>query len=543
MTDAEMAGGAPGGLTDEEMAAGAPAPTEAPGNPVANMGRRLFGVDPRARFSLKNLVDNGPEQQGDPGREAMAKEQQLKAIPADVRSPEGSDYLKERQRDSNNPIAHDWGAQAIIGGLLGGAAGRLVAPAAEAIAGAGAPVLTGATEGAVASKAQGGDAAGGGVIGAGLGMLGPLGTAVMNSKGGRARGFLEEHGAEVSPFTAGRGKPFDEMVTAGTTDADIGKQASASAEKGLGMLAEKRRGELRPVGKLYDTIDNSPAGRAPRDVTDLVTHVQDALGEIDIASATEAELRTALAKVEGKQAPGFNPDTDNYQLSEADLNKLRRKVDRGARTGASTDEKLSPLKGVADEARDMVDQGPYKPVNDMYAAASTKYRDSRKLLGINERPKTPQETQAAVEKVTNLITRRNQNTVTAGKAEAGTQGNLAAFEQKHPDIGDELAKPAMLRSKADISFHVLPQRHGGLIDRTGNMLGSAATVEGLMHMIGHGHVTGAKLGLGIGAGLTLQNLPAIQARLLYPGAKLAAGGGAAKLTPLFAAARAAQERQ
>lgn len=382
-----------------------------------------------------------------------------------------------------------------------------------------------------------GEATLGGVgLGTGLGLLGRAGTAVMGSRGGQARQFIEQHGGEVSPLSSGKGKPYEQMDVSGTTDADIGAQAASSAEKGLGMLNQEKKGVLRSLGGTMSRINASPEGQQPRDVSSLIPQIQDALGEIDIASATEGDLQGAMAKIAAKQKPGFNPDTDPYMLSEADLNKLRRRLDRSARTGTSNDAALGPLKNAANEARSMVDEGPYKDANARYAKESNSFRESRRLLGISERPRTPGEPKTAVDKVANLITRRGQNTVTAGKQE----GDLAAFEQKHPEIGAELAKPGLLRKKADISFHVLPQRHGGLIDRTGSTVGAAATLDALASTMGHGHVSPAKLALGVAGGLTLQNLPAIQARMLYPGAKLAASGEAQKLIPLFAAARAAQ---
>lgn len=442
----------------------------------------------------------------------------------------------ERSRDED-PVANDWGAQAIIGGLLGGAAGRLVAPAAEYL-GAAAPVATGAVEGAVSSKAQGGGALGGGVVGAGLGALGPLGRAVMSSKGGAARQFIEDRGGSVGPTTPGKGGPFDSMVTQGNTDADIGQQAAASADQGLDMLKAERESKLRPIGRQMEAIDNSAAGRAKVDVTDLVTKLEDARDSLKTTPDMRAKLTDQLALITKNQKPGFNPQVHNFELSESDVNAVKRMLATAGKVGKSTDATLIPAQQAASTARDLVDQGPYAQPNAQYAAESNRMRESRRLLGINERPMTPEETRASVDKVKNRIVRRGQNTVTAG----GQDADLEEFEQRHPDIGLELSKPALLRKKADLSFSLFPKAHGGLIDRTGSGVATAAAMDAVASLMGHGYSSPAKALTTAGLALALKNMPAIQGRLLYPAAKGLADGSASKLIPLFAAARAAQER-
>jgi len=183
----------------------------------------------------------------------------------------------------------------------------------------------------------------------------------------------------------------------------------------------------------------------------------------------------------------------------------------------------------------MVDEGPYAEANADYARESRGYQKDRRLLGIAERNKAPEEPESAVNKVKHLITRRGQNTVTAG----GQQDRLQRFENRHPDIGEEFIKPELLRKRADLAFHLLPQKHGGLIDRTGSTIGGAAVAEALMHAANSGHVDLSKVAATFGLGLTLQNMPAIQARLLY-GPALAAQAAEPVLLnelPLLAAAR------
>lgn len=334
----------------------------------------------------------------------------------------------------------------------------------------------------------------------GAAAVGGAGRAITESRGGKARQYLESQGVEVSPTTPGRGGPMQSMVTTGTSDADIGAQGEASAKRGLGMLKEEKGAILGALGRRIGRVAETPQAAQMRDVTDVVTQMRDAVNELDTTPQARAAMGDLLQSVEAKQGAGFNPDTDNYLLSETDLNKLRRGLDRYAKTGTSTDASLGPLKSAAHETRSMVSEGPFADVNADYSKESKHYQASRRLLGINERPRTPDETQAAVNKVKNAIIRRGQNTVTAG----GQEGNLAEFEARHPDIGQEFAKPEILRKRADISFHLLPQ-HGGLIDRmTGGHRHAAALLAGSI-----GGVTG------IVPPLVMSNLPAIQARLLY----------------------------
>jgi len=326
------------------------------------------------------------------------------------------------------------------------------------------------------------------------------GRAIQQSKGGQAREFLERHGVEVGPSSPGRGGPMESMVTQGTSDADIGHQAEVSAKTGLDMLNQEKRAVLGILGRRIGAIEEGGGGATLRDVSDIVRQMREATAELDTAPHARGALTDLLNSVTSKQGQHFTPDVDPYLLSETDVNKLRRQLDRYAKTGQSTDAALSPLKGAARETRGVVAEGPYAETNADYAAASKKYQESRRLLGINERPRTPEESQAAVNKVKNLITRRGQNTVTAG----GQEERLAEFEQRHPEIAQELSRPEILRKRADISFHLLPT-HGGLLDRmTGGHHGLAAAFG-----LGAGGLTGAL------PALTLTNLPAIQARLLY----------------------------
>lgn len=374
-----------------------------------------------------------------------------------------------------------------------------------------------------------GGAVGGGLAAAARGAQG-LGRMVTESRGGKARQLIEKHGGTVSP---GGVELQGDYVTKGTSDADIGAQAEASANKGLGMLRTEERAVKGAAGRQIGRVGESPAAGELVDVTDVMANMRAAAEDLGTDTGTAQKLHDAIGKIERQQGADFNPDTDNYFLTQNDANKLRRSLGRSGKSGISTDEKLNPLQRATSQVKDIVDQGPFAEANAEFAKEAKNYQQSRKLLGIAERPKTPDESQAAISKVKNLITRRGQNTVTAG----GQEGRLAEFEAKHPDIAQEFIKPELLRSKADISFHVLPQ-HGGLIQRG---IG-AALLHGLPQVAaGFTHSPGATAATLAGT-LALQNAPAIAARFLY-GPALSAQNIAPLLLEAPILGAAAEERR
>jgi hypothetical protein len=252
------------------------------------------------------------------------------------------------------------------------------------------------------------------------------------------------------------------------------------------------------LGGRIGAVESSGAGAELQDVGDIMMNMREAASELDTSPQARAALNDLITSVEHKQGQGFNPDTDNYMLSASDVNKLRRQLDRYAKTGQSTDASLGPLKSAASETRSMVDEGPFADVNADYARNSKHYQDSRGLLGINKRPRTPEESKTSVNTVRNLIGRNGQQTITAG----GQKERLAEFKLRHPDIGSELERPEILRKRADLGFHLFPQ-HGGLIDRTEAPIASIAA---------HALLGGAT---GILPMLAYTNRNAIAGRLLH----------------------------
>lgn len=381
--------------------------------------------------------------------------------------------------------------------------------------------------------------AAGTTLGVGAGLAGAAARAVMGSKGAKAREFIESHGGEVSP---GAVKLKGEYETMGTTDADIGIQGAASAKKGLGMLETEEKAVKGAIGRKMGRIAQSPEAAKLVDVSDIVAKMREAVDDVATDPSVAAKLEDALAKVTKKQGSDFNPDVDNYFLTETDVNKLKRTLGRGGKVGQSTDEKLNPLREASGRARELVDDGPFAEANAEYAKESKHYQQSRRQLGITERPKTPEASRTTEDAIKNRIIRQGQNSVTAGKQEQ----DMAAFAAKHPEIAEEFVKPELLRKRADLSFHLGSHGHGGLTDRLLSGGGApAAALAGTAAMMGHGAP-------GLGAYLLLQaahNAQPITGRLLYRPAQAVDSSlpvflsGIPQLSNPLVASRRAQEKR
>lgn len=379
----------------------------------------------------------------------------------------------------------------------------------------------------------------GGALGLGAGAGGGLGRSIENSRGGQARQFIERRGGSVGPFGGVKlAGEYDVPLNETPTDASIGEQGSASARRGLNMLNTEDRAIKGAIGRGMERTYASPEGSQLRDVTGLVTRLQDATETVGLDPAVRAALRDEVSNITRQQGGDFNPEVDNYFLNEGDLNRLRQLTDRYAKTGVSNAGGLAPLKAAADATREMVNEGPFAEQNAQYARQSRQNRIDRRLLGIPETQRAPNalvdeegvtgsgDSRTAEDTVKNRITRRGQETVTAG----GQRRDMERFAARHPDVAAEFDKPELLRKKADISFRLVPE-HGGLIERAGGGMTKAAH---LYHAARHPFATAVSL--------LPTNMAAIQARLLY-GPALAAQAAAPMMLgdiPLLAAARAAQ---
>jgi hypothetical protein len=361
---------------------------------------------------------------------------------------------------------------------------------------------------------------GGAAVATPLSLTNMAARAVLGSRGGQARQFLQGHGVEVGPTTPGRGGPMDTMATKGTSDADIGIQESVSARKGLGMLREDNRGIRAGIGIAKNRVADTPEAATTQDVTDIVAKMNEAASKIGVNDSVATKLKNEIGRITEAQGVGFNPDTDNYLLSQTEINDLRAKLMNMGGVGKSTDAKLRPLADAAMALQAITSEGPYADVNQRFEAEYARHGRAREQIGLSPTPsKKPGYSKQEISTVKNLIGRAGQNIKTSGSQKP----ELDAFKAENPDIGEEFARPEILRKRADIGFSLLPKRHGGLTERLGSGIGGLATVEAITHALSSGHFD-LKTAAAAGAlGLTMQNLPALEARLLYGPAAATAG--------------------
>lgn len=277
----------------------------------------------------------------------------------------------------------------------------------------------------------------GGAFGAGAAALDRGAGAVLASKGAKARELLESHGVDVGLRNPGKGGVFDrELAGVPANDAGIGeaslrgakiitndlesrfqrehgleyrslpeaKKAAAQqaresianlkdeakstadvrARKALADLEEEHRIEtMAPYKKLKAAIDDSPAAQRPRDITPIVTQMQNAAYDLETAPHIRSELEAELKLLDRYR----DPTTGAIMVPERQLNGLRRSLMRAAKVGQAevAKEADAPLRAAAVAAKQMVDEGPYRLLNDFYASGAKKLEASRKTLGLPSR--------------------------------------------------------------------------------------------------------------------------------------------------------------
>lgn len=196
----------------------------------------------------------------------------------------------------------DPGAQMIAGGLMGYGAGAAVAPAAGALfPNALARVVTGATEGAVASKTQGGRADVGAAIGGGLSAVAAAGAGraaradknlyreIGRAGGEKAQGKLTELGADRIVKTA---RDFGIADAKGWTE-----RAAASG------AAKQQVGEQ--IGGVFQTLDAAPGTARP--TTSVVQALENLKGEL--GKTTEGQKLAELVTAKQEALRKLYPET------------------------------------------------------------------------------------------------------------------------------------------------------------------------------------------------------------------------------------------
>lgn len=248
------------------------------------------------------LTDTGGEPAAPSGREGWGK----------IRSEQAAAGIDPNSREANDPIANDWGAQGIIGGIAGGAASKLVGPLASKL-GPLAKFATSATEGAVANKVQGGEASTGALIGGAMAVP-SVAAAGARSAQTALRNPQRELGRTI--------RALDEAKTSGITKDPAFKALPKGAE-GFNQTANTAEQQMAAHGdsslaqarKDYgDTLDEILKGHADRD--HVVTHTADTIDKLAAENVINGEVVDEhLAKALGKVSRMISKDTGAIDMA------------------------------------------------------------------------------------------------------------------------------------------------------------------------------------------------------------------------------------
>lgn len=360
------------------------APQEEPANPYAAMARKLLNIDPRSRFHLSNIGkdDNVNLTMADRARNAGSAvnsgiDRAFFGVPTmltrTLGDPGGLGKSVEDYRANNptlSPITDTLGAAAPWG-----AAGGTAALAEEALpqvtnriaqaarTGLSAAATSGATSGMealsegkslpeagkTAARGAGAGLVMGSTVGAGAGLMGQLGDAVVNSRGGQARQTIEQKGggAYVGILSPGAGGVFDNELAGVTSDsAGEGKAAMLGARGLLGQHEQK-----------WSDATNNPVDdyrRSPADyIRDIKSNANEAVGprpKYDVAAATPG-AESKLAEIESahntrKAAPVAQKQTLDESLKNGpryDVTELEDQIKESLNDPATSDRSVSKL--------------------------------------------------------------------------------------------------------------------------------------------------------------------------------------------------------
>lgn len=409
--------------------------------------------------------------------------------------------------------------------------GRMAGDAAVGgLTGAGANTIQAIGEPGVTPQDVGGAALQGLEYGAGAGAglrvageaAGGLASAVRNSAGGKARALIEKYGGNVGLFDSGSGGAFDSRLQGLTaSDKDIGIASQRAAEDVLPRhRAEYEQNVQEPYKGLKAVRDKSPEGRQLRDATPLYDRLNAIADSEALTDAEANEVGKLIQRMETKyrHAPAggegsASGETPRYMMSEQKLNEFRQKLDKLSKAGSAkgtTTPAIAELKGVASEARDMVNEEgrPYADINQAYSEGSREYRRGRSQMGL--KPKPSGDPDVDVNKLANNVATRGHGSQTAGRKYERLQG----FKADNPQFAESLDMPDLLNAKGDLQLQVGGRKHGGLLQRLppGLELGASIPLgvgEAMMH---HSPVMAAG---SLAAGALARNWPAVTGRMLY----------------------------
>ena len=331
------------------------------------------------------------------------------------------------------------------------------------------------------------------------------------TRGAKARKLIEDRGrgAEVSLASPGKGGVFDaELAGIPNNDQAIGTAAQRGGEALVSQIKEDHRVETsRPYKELKSRIDATPMAREMVDVTPIVVNMMDAVDDLGTHPAVRAQLKEQLVILEKHRAT----ENDPVQVSQEQLNALRGTLMKMSKVG-TTDApaaKEAPLRAAAFAAKDMVDEGPYARLNELYAEGAQRTAARRKLLGLAK--KSPADENIDFNKA-RLNIQRGEAETNSATGGAFTD-RIRELGQQNPSYQPSIDLPALARARNDLTFGLAPH-HGGLIARAG---GEAVAVPlTIAGMLTHPVATTAALGAA--------NIKPIQGRVLAPLADRLRGG-------------------
>lgn len=162
---------------------------------------------------------------------------------------------------------------------------------------------------------------------------------------------------------------------------DAREFATEQAPTLLSALDERHRVEgSEPYRVLSDVIDRQSSQLPPRDAAELVSHIDNSLHDLGTPGDVIAQLGSIRSRMETRR----DPASGRILLSERELNALRGNLMDLAKIG-NTDAPRghdAPLRRAAFLAKEMVDQGPYAALNQLYAESASAREAGRESLGL-----------------------------------------------------------------------------------------------------------------------------------------------------------------
>jgi hypothetical protein len=210
---------------------------------------------------------------------------------------------------------------------------------------------------------------------------------------------------------------------------DARETAAERAPALLGDIDERHRVEgSEPYRVLSEQIDQKAAAMPPRDAAPIVTQLDNALHDLEVPGDVQNQLGAIRSRLEHFR----DPATGAILVPERQLNGLRRNLMDLAKVGTTDAPRGhdAPLRQAAYVAKQMVDEGPYAALNQLYAESAAARGASREALGLKARPGSDRATE---EKGLKGALVRSVADPTALPAEAPPEADMGQFRQRIED--------------------------------------------------------------------------------------------------------------